>query len=114
MRAAALSGVYGGYEESGDERRGEKEGISTTGVPFLDVSRWKLDDGGWRWGDGLIVSLRVGSGALHRRGGSGNGGRTSLLRFLVSDTSSGLMPPPILPSFSYIAKWSTWVASRRT
>jgi hypothetical protein len=46
MRAAALSGVYGGYEESGDERRGEKEGISTTGVPFLDVSRWKLDGGG--------------------------------------------------------------------
>jgi hypothetical protein len=114
MRAATLKDVYGGYEESEDEQRGEKEGISTTGVPFLDVPRWKLDDGGWRWEDGLIVSLRVGSGALQHRGGSGNGGRTSLLRFLVSDTSSGLMPPPILPYFSYIAAWSTWVASQRT
>jgi hypothetical protein len=46
-RAAALSGVYGGYEEPEDERWGEHEGISTTGVPFLDVSRWKLDDSGW-------------------------------------------------------------------
>jgi hypothetical protein len=97
MRAVARSGVYGGYEESGVERRGEKEGISTTGIPFSDVPRWKLDDGGWRWGDGLIVSLRVGSGALHRRGDSENGGRTSLLRFLVSDTSSGLMPAPSSP-----------------
>jgi hypothetical protein len=81
MRDAALSDVYGGYEESGDEQRGEKEGISTTGVPFLDVSRWKLDESGWRWGNGQIVLLRVGSGALHRRGDSGNGGRTSLLLF---------------------------------
>jgi hypothetical protein len=74
MRAAARSGVYGGYEESGDERRGEKEGISTTGVPFLDVSRWKLDDGGWQWGNRLVISLRVGSGALHHRGVAGGMG----------------------------------------
>ena len=113
MRAAALNGVYGGYEESGDERRGEKEGIITTGVPILDVSRWKLDDGGWRWGDGLIVSLRVGSGALSAAppGWQWEWGENIIIAFLVSDTSSGLMPPPILPSFSYIASWSTWVVS---
>ena len=44
---AVLVVSYDGYEESGDGKAGNSEGISTSGVPFIDVSRRKLDDDGW-------------------------------------------------------------------
>ena len=81
LEDAALGVTYDGYEEWGDGTEGNSEGISTSGVPFVDVPRWKLDDDGWRSEDGWVLRLRVGSGALHRRGDSGIGGRTSSLRF---------------------------------
>ena len=46
---AVLGVSYDGYEESGDGKEGNSEGISTSGVPFIDVSRQKLDDDGWGW-----------------------------------------------------------------
>jgi hypothetical protein len=60
MRAAALSGVYGRYEESGDEWRGKKEGRgfpqpgSLLGRFSMETGRQWLEMGGWT--DSIVAS----------------------------------------------------------